>query len=596
AEGRAAATEGRAEGAAAGFGAALALWRGDALSDVPALAPEAQRLDQQRLAALEGRIEAELALGSHEALVGELTALAGQHPLREHPHALLMTALHRSGRSAEALAVYRDLRSRLVDELGLEPMPDVQELQRRILHRESLDPAPPQSSVDVGSFGSATLAESARDVPETRYARADGIHIAYQVVGGGDTDIVLVPGLLSHLDLWWANHVTASFMRRLASLGRLIVFDKRGSGLSDRPRDPQTLDDRMDDIRLVMEAAGSKRALLVCYSEGGPMGLLFAATHPERVSGLVLTGSAARWSPADDYPCGSGSERMFDALETICEQEWGRGSTIDWYAPSIAGSDKARALVGRRERMSVSPNDFLRMLRMVREIDVRAILGSVKVPVLVFQRTDDRVTPPCHGRYLAGHLPNARYIEGAGDHVIWIGETEPFLGALERFIHEGCEKGSPERLLVVLLSAQLVGPARRGAPSLRDRLLGTLHEDTARSCRLVRSGHDGLLATFDTPVGAIEAALRITAEGARTHDAVRIGIHIGEAGLADGVPTGVSESMTATVAACGAGGQVIVTPSVRDLAIGSPFRFVRRTSAALHPGLEPLPLYAVTRS
>jgi pimeloyl-ACP methyl ester carboxylesterase len=260
------------------------------------------------------------------------------------------------------------------------------------------------------------------------------VHIAYQVLGQGDRDIVIVPGLISHLDLWWEDPYAARFYRQLASLGRLIMFDKRDTGLSDRAAGEDTAEQRIDDVRAVMRACGSDRAVLFGYSEGGPMSIMFVATYPERVTALILGAASARWPAAPGYPCGQQTEEMISAIEELAARRWGQGDSIDWYAPSLAGSGAARRSLARWERMAASPNAILRMMRMIRQIDVREVLPGIGVPALVIQRGQDRITPPCHGRYLAAHLPDARYFEQPGDHLLWLGDTDAMFGQIREFL------------------------------------------------------------------------------------------------------------------------------------------------------------------
>jgi DNA-binding SARP family transcriptional activator/pimeloyl-ACP methyl ester carboxylesterase len=390
---------------------ALCLWRGSvALAgvDSPSARMESARLGELRLAAAESRAQALLDRGSPGDLGGlaaELEALTARHPLRERLWATRMLALYRSGRQADALGAYRELRTLLDRELGIAPGPDVRELHERILRQ---DPA---------LLGQGPTAAADRGRPRTRYALTpDGVHIAYQVTGQGGRDIVFVPGLMSHLDLLWEDPDTAAFYQRLATLGRLILFDKRDTGLSDRSAGDLSLAERMADVRTVMHAAGSERAVLFGYSEGAPMSILFAAAYPERVSALILGSAAARWFPAADYPCGESTEEMYQALREIAVHRWGQGDTIEWYLPSRSGSAHARELFGRFERLAVNPGAFLRMLAMIREIDVRAALPAVRAPTLVIHRLGDRITPPFHGRYLASRIAGARYFEQPGDH------------------------------------------------------------------------------------------------------------------------------------------------------------------------------------
>ena len=423
---------------------ALGLWRGAALADVddaPFAQAEARRLEERRLAALESRAEARLACGGHRELIGELETLTAAHPLRERLWAHRMLALYRAGRQAEALRAYRDLRAVLTGELGIEPSPALRELEGRIL-RQDTALAPPAPGEDrAGGPGARSEAEP----PVTRYARSsDGVHIAYQVLGQGDRDIVIVPGLISHLDLWWEDPYTARFYRRLASLGRRMMFDKRDTGLSDRAVGEDTAEQRIEDVRAVMRACGSDRAVLFGYSEGGPMSILFAARYPERVAALILGAASARWPAAPGYPCGEKTEEMASALEDLAASRWGQGDSIEWYAPSLAGSDAARRSLARWERMAASPSAVLRMLRMIREIDVRDVLPGLGVPALIIQRRQDRITPPCHGRYLAAHLPGARYFEQPGDHLLWLGDTDAMFDQIREFLGGGGATPGPE--------------------------------------------------------------------------------------------------------------------------------------------------------
>ena len=423
---------------------ALGLWRGAALADVddaPFAQAEARRLEERRLAALESRAEARLACGGHRELIGELETLTAAHPLRERLWAHRMLALYRAGRQAEALRAYRDLRAILTGELGIEPSPALRELEGRILRQDATlaPPAPGEDRADGPG------ARSEAEPPVTRYARSsDGVHIAYQVLGQGERDIVIVPGLISHLDLWWEDPYAARFYRRLASLGRLIMFDKRDTGLSDRAVGEDTAEQRIEDVRAVMRASGSNRAVLFGYSEGGPMSILFAARYPERVAALILGAASARWPAAPGYPCGEQTEEMASALEDLAARRWGQGDSIEWYAPSLAGSDAARRSLARWERMAASPSAVLRMLRMIREIDVRDVLPGLSVPALIIQRRQDRITPPCHGRYLAAHLPGARYFEQPGDHLLWLGDTDAMFGQIREFLGEAGATPGPD--------------------------------------------------------------------------------------------------------------------------------------------------------
>jgi DNA-binding SARP family transcriptional activator/pimeloyl-ACP methyl ester carboxylesterase len=397
---------------------ALRLWRGPALAgiDAPSVRTEAGRLEELRLAALEARAEALLECGKFGDAIAELETLTAAHPLRERLWSLRMLALYRAGRQADALRAYRDLRAILAGELAIEPGPALRELHTGILRQDPALDRPAPGEQDAGHRGRGQRGQPF-PVPQTRYAMTDdGVHIAYQVLGQGDRDIVFVPGLMSHLDLLWESPDTARFFQRLATLGRLILFDKRDTGLSDRAVGDLSLQERMADVRAVMRAAASARAVLFGYSEGAPMSILFTATYPEQVTALILGSAAARWFPAPDYPCGEAAVDMYESLRDIAAHHWGRGDSIEWYLPSQAADPHARELFARFERLAVTPGAFLRMTAMIREIDVRAALPSIHVPALVIHRLSDRITPPFHGRYLAERIAGARYFEQPGDH------------------------------------------------------------------------------------------------------------------------------------------------------------------------------------
>lgn len=557
---------------------ALDLWRGPALAGleaVPSVRAEAGRLEEERLAALESRAEAMLACGRHRDLIAELETLTAAHPLRERFWSQRMLALYRAGRQADALRAYRELRDILVGELAIEPGPELRELHARILRQDPrLDG--PAVVLPTGPAG--------HSVPQTRYARtADDIHIAYQVIGEGDRDIVFVPGLMSHLELLWEDHQTSDFFRRLSRLGRLIMFDKRDTGLSDRGPGDMSLEERMEDLRAVMHAAGSRRAVLFGYSEGAPMSIMFAATYPERVTALILGSASARWFPAPGYPCGEGTEEMFAGLGDIAAHRWGQGASIEWYMPSRADSARARELFGRFERMAINPSGFLRMMRMIRDIDVRAVLPALHVPTLVIQRLDDRITPPCHGRYLASHIAGARYFEQPGDHSLRFaasGNFEELVTELTGFLDQVTRQREPDRVLATILRAKI-----QGDPG--DLVRG--HRG-----RLIRTTADGILATFDAPGQAIRCAAAVRDDAAAAGIPVRAGIHTGEVDLVGEEIAGLSVQITDQVAALARPAEILVSRTVKDLVAGSGITFAERGSHALNGPPDEWPLFAVT--
>jgi len=294
--------------------------------------------------------------------------------------------------------------------------------------------------------------------PQIRYARSGEIHIAYQVVGDGPRDLVLVPPFVSNLELYWEEPLVARFLERLASFSRLILFDKRGTGLSDRvpPGDLSTLEQRMDDVRAVMDAAGSERAAIMGFSEGGPMSALFAATHPARTTALVLYGTFASTIRRPDYPWAmeaSAREELIHALPDT----WGQGASVEQLAPSMAGDELFRRWYGRVERMGASPGAAMALRRMNGQIDIREALPVIAVPTLVLHRSGDRDSSIEEGRYLAAHIPKARFVELHGeDHFPWVGDQDAILDEVEEFL-TGVRPGpEPDRVLATVLFTDIV--------------------------------------------------------------------------------------------------------------------------------------------
>ena len=588
AEGGAALAAGEAVTAAQRFDQALSLWRGSALAGfdtAPSARAEAARLEEQRLAALESRAEALLACGRHRDLIAELETLTAAHPLRERFWSQRMLALYRAGRQADALRAYRELRDILVAELAIEPGPELRELHARILRQ---DPA-------LGLRTAAVLPEpdtgADEAMPQVRYTQtSDGIHIAYQVLGHGEQDIVLVPGLMSHLELLWEDPRMASFYRRLAKLGRLIMFDKRDTGLSDRAPGDMSLEERIEDVRAVMRAAGSSRAVFFGYSDGAPMSILFAATYPGQVTALILGSASARWFPAPGYPCGRDAPAMYEELREIAAHRWGQGASIEWYLQSRAGSTRWRQAFGRFERMAVSPSAFLRMLRMIHDIDIRAVLSAIHVPTMVIQRTGDRITPPCHGRYLASHIAGARYWEQPGDH--WLRffsdeDGESLCAEIAEFLASTSRPCDPDRVLATILRAQTTRVDHN------NRLAGTGVIRGHRG-RLIRTTEDGILATFDAPGQAIRCAAAIRDGAAAAGIQIRAGIHTGEVDLVGEDIAGPSVQITDRLAALAQPTEILVSRTVKDLVTGAGITFAERGSHVLNGPSDEWPLFAVT--
>lgn len=436
--------------------------------------------------------------------------------------------------------------------------------------------------------------------PSTRYAKAGDVHIAYQVVGDGPFDLVFVPGILSHVDLWWEDPQTAHFFRRLASFSRLILFDKRGLGLSDRQAGSPTLEERMDDIRAVMDAAGSESAAILGVSEGGPLSLLFTATHPNRCRALVLLGAFARMSRSHDYPIGPGEHVILETFDE-CARQWGQPGSMRLLAPSLWSQHGARTSWSRFERSAASPGAIRTAIRMILQIDTRHLLPQIGAPTLVMHRAGDRAIPAASGRYLAERIPGARYVELPGeDHAFWI-DADPILGEIQEFLTGTRVPVGTDRVLATVLFTDIVDSTRRAA-ELGDRRWAELverhHVATHRQIerfrgRVVDTAGDGLLATFDGPARAIRCAATIRRELDRMGIAIRAGLHTGECELVGDKVRGIAVHIGARVAAEARAGEILVSSTVRDLVAGSGIGFEDRGVRALKGMPDPWRLLAV---
>ena len=425
------------------------------------------------------------------------------------------------------------------------------------------------------------------DRPDTRYAKSGDVNVAYQVAGSGPVDLVLVPGFVSHLDIDWDEPRSAGFLERLAGFSRLIRFDKRGTGLSDRPGGLPDLETRMDDVRAVMDAVGSRRAALFGYSEGGPMAMLFAATYPERTSALILYGTyAKRRDPDDDYPWApTWQQRQADAAEV--EQSWGAESHLGAMAPN---ADAAMVAWWRaRGRAAASPGAARDLILMNSQIDVRAVLPAIRTPTLVMHRRGDRDSKVEEGRYIAGHISGARFVEFEGDdHVPWINPDE-IVDEVQEFLTGRRPTPDADRILATVLFTDIVGSTERAA-ALGDRRWGQLlerHHTLVRSQielfrgRELDTAGDGFLAIFDGPARAIRCARAITQQIRALDLEVRAGLHTGELQEAHGRVHGLAVHIGARVAALARPGEVLVSSTVRDLVAGSGLEFEEQGSHQL---------------
>ena len=429
------------------------------------------------------------------------------------------------------------------------------------------------------------------------------MNIAYQVVGEGPVDLVYVLGWVSHIDLLWEEPSSARFLERLASFSRLILFDKRGTGLSDRVPDADlpTLEQRMDDVRAVMDSAEVERAALLGLSEGGPMCLLFAATYPERTTGLVTIGSYARRLWADDYRFGEAPEDYEAFLHEI-QEGWGGAVGLDVRAPSVADDDAFRSWWSNYLRASASPGAVVALTRMNGGIDVRDVLPTIRVPTLLIHRVGDRSLPVEGSRYLAERIPGAKLVELPGDdHLPWV-EQDDILDEIEEFL-TGVRRGpTSDRVLATVLFTDVVGSTERAA-ELGDRGWSEL---LARHNALVRrelerwrgreldTAGDGFLATFDGPARAIRCACAVRDAVPELGLEIRAGLHTGECEILGSTMAGIAVHIGARVAALAGAGEVLVSSTVRDLVAGSGIAFAERGEHELKGVPEMWRIYAVT--
>lgn len=426
-------------------------------------------------------------------------------------------------------------------------------------------------------------------IPETRYTWSDDVSIAYQVFGEGPPDIVVVPGWLSNLDLFWEEPSFVRFFQGLASFSRVLLFDKRGTGLSDRTTDSPTLEERMDDVRAVMDAVGSERATLFGYSEGGPMCALFAATYPERTQALVMNGSYARKRFAEDYPIGASDEEIQEFFDLL-PREWGGPLWLETIAPSVATNPSFRSWWAKFLRGSGSLATATEISRMGYEIDIRHLLASIHVPTLVLHATGDRSTSIENGRYLASSISGASLVElDTEDHLPATSCPEQILAEIQRLVTGQHQLHDVDRVLATVLFTDIVDSttlaAKLGDTPWRDLLeahhSAIRHELAVHRGREVKSTGDGFHAVFDGPARAIRCGCAIQEAVKRIGVSVRVGMHTGECELRSDQIEGVAVHIAARVAGLAQGGEVLVSQTVKDLVAGASFNFQDRGVHAL---------------
>jgi len=430
------------------------------------------------------------------------------------------------------------------------------------------------------------------DVPETRYVkRPDGVHIAYQVVGDGPVDVVFASEWWFHLDAQWEDPLVSRFLRRLASFSRLVLFDTRGFGLSDPTpsQDVPTLEETVGYILAVMDAASVERAAFLAAGDGTPASVLMAATHPDRVAALAILNGFARYSAADDYPDGISSEAAELILASI-DDAWGTALGVPFVAPSLAADATFLEFFARAFRQSVSRAGALALTRHNFEMDVRDVLPAVGVPTVVYHRADDVYVPAALGRYLAEHIPDARYVELEGaDHLWWAGETEPFVTDLEEFFTGAPATGDSARVLATVLFTDIVDSTGT-ASAVGDRRWREVldsHDQLVRrqlsrfGGREIKTTGDGFLALFDAPSQAVRCAQAVVAGVRPLGLSVRAGVHVGEVELRGDDVGGVGVHLGQRVAALAGADEVLVSSTVKDLVVGADIAFRDRGTHSL---------------
>ncbi len=458
----------------------------------------------------------------------------------------------------------------------------------RIVVERNEDPAVGARVIDAlpGDIVPRQLEPALQRPPETMYARSGDVNIAYQVIGDAPLDLVFVMGWVSHLEYFWREPSFARFLLRLASFSRLILFDKRGTGLSDRVPINQlpTLEQRMDDVRAVMDAVGSERAALIGVSEGGPMCSLFAATYPEKTLALVMIGTYAKRIRDAEYPWGPTPEQREQFFEVMREQ-WGGPVGIDERAPSVADDAQFREWWSTYLRMGASPGAAVALTQMNAEIDVRHVLASIRVPSLVIHRRDDQCLKVEEGRFVAQRIPGARFVELPGnDHLPFVGDQDAILDEVEEFLTGVRHRVEPDTVLATVLVARLVGIKERVqslGPERWPEWWRRLHAHITKEIEWFRGREvdileNRLLAIFDGPARAVRCAAAITEYTSRLGVKTSTGLHTGECEIVDGHVAGAAAQMCVCVANEAEPGEVLVSSTVKDLVAGSGITFEDR--------------------
>lgn len=557
---------------------AIALYTGDFLAgftlpDSPAFDEwqffEAERLRRSLAQALNLLVETHQARGEFEQAIEYARRWVALEPLHEPAHRHLMQLYSQSGQQAAALRQYQLCARTLQEELGVAPQPETTELYESI--RLGREPAPLVKPYPG---------------PETKYVKSGEVHIAYQVLGHGPVDLIFVGGFVGHLEQLWEQPDLAWFFQQLASFSRLILFDKRGMGLSDRVGYAPTLEHTMDDIFAVMSASGSAHPVLMGVSEGGTSAALFAATYPERVSGLILYGTLAKGVKSADYPWALTSEQ-YDKWLAQMTAAWGTAINFEYYAPSRIQDERMKQWWAKSLRLASSPGAVRAVLEVLRDIDVRVALPAIRTPTLVMHRTGDRAIRVGHGRFIASQIPVCKYVELSGDdHWWWVGDASAILTQVEAFLKELREPAPSDRVLATILALEFGGErATRAAPVSQASLAsykGLLNAEFARfRGRTIAQSGDRLLVMFDGPSRAIQCAGVVRSSAREMGIPFRAGLHTGECELSGERIQGVAVPVAASMMEKAMPGEVLVSSTVKDLVIGSGFEFKDRGGSVL---------------
>jgi pimeloyl-ACP methyl ester carboxylesterase len=428
--------------------------------------------------------------------------------------------------------------------------------------------------------------------PPTQYAKAGDFHIAYQVVGEGPIDVMFVPGLVSNIELAWEEPLQSSFLKGLASFSRLILFDKRGTGLSDPvPVDrPPTLEDRMADIDAVLDAVGSERVSLFSLSEGGSTSALFGATHPDRTTSLVLWGATPRIAWAEDWPWGTTREQGIAQLKSLEAGNFGEYFGVDFFVPSVAGDAQFERWWSRASRLGASPGMWISLLKTNGATDVRDVLPTITVPTLVIHREGDQVVDVRSSEYMAAQIPGAKLVVlPGGDHWPWVGDADSVLDEVQQFLVGTRPKARVDRFLTTVLFTDIVDSTVKAADvgdSAWSKLL-TVHDEFSKDelgrfgGEWIKGTGDGMLAIFDGPGRAIMCARSLLNRAQESGIHLRAGLHTGEAERRGQDVAGMAVHIAARLSALAAPDEVVVTSTVRDLVAGSGLEFEDRAKTEL---------------